>query len=169
MSTHGRTSPDHSLGELVSGVTSNVSSLVRLELELAKTELQTQVRQGVVGGGLTVVAVVLALFAVVLLSVAAAFGIATVLPVWAGFLIVGGVYLLLTVIVLLAGVGRLKRVKGPKRTQASIAATKAELAERSVLRAEAKMAGLTVEQLTEREQMAITQTAAREAARTSGN
>lgn len=170
MSTGGRSNAGQSLGELVSGVTSNVSSLVRLEIELAKTELSEQVKQGVAGGGLAAVAAGLSVFAVILLSIAAAFGIATVLPTWAGFLIVGGVYLLIAVILLLIGINRLKRVKGPQRAQAALADTKALLADRSAVRSEAKAAGLSVQELAaqraEQDRARAAQAAAREAART---
>ncbi len=173
MSTSGRGKPQQSLGELVSGVTTDVSSLVRLEIELAKSELQAQAKQGGVGIGLALLAGALSVLALILLSVAAAFAIATALPTWAGFLIVGGVYLLVAVILLLIGVRRLKRVKGPGRAQASVAETKQVLADRTVQRHDAKAAGLTVPELidqrSEQERMSATQAAAREAARTPFN
>ena len=125
-----RPASDPSLGDLVSSVTTNVSSLVRLEIELAKSEVQQQVKQGAVGGGLAVVALFLVLLATVLLSIAAALGLAVVLPAWAAFLIVAGVYLLVAVILLLLGVRRFKRIKGPQRAAAALAETKTALANR---------------------------------------
>ena len=125
-----RPASDPSLGELVSSVTTNVSSLVRLEIELAKSEVQQQVKQGAVGGGLAVVALFLVLLSTVLLSIAAALGLAVVLPAWAAFLIVAGVYLLVAVILLLLGVRRFKRIKGPQRAAAALAETKTALANR---------------------------------------
>ena len=170
MSTNGRGSSEQSLGELVSGMTSNVSALVRLEVELAKSELQAQLKQGAAGGGMAAFAAALSVLAVILLSVAAAFGIATWLPVWAGFLIVGGVYLIIAVILLLVGIRRMKRVKGPLRAQASVEETKTMLAARAVQRADAKAADLSVpellEQRAEQERIQAAQAAAREAART---
>lgn len=126
-----RPASDPSLGELVSSVTTNVSSLVRLEIELAKTEVQEQVKQGAVGGGLAVVALFLVLLSTVLLSIAAGLGLAVVLPAWAAFLIVAGVYLLVAAILGLLGVRRFKRIKGPQRAAAALAETKTALANRA--------------------------------------
>ena len=125
-----RPASDPSLGELVSSVTTNVSSLVRLEIELAKSEVQQQVKQGAVGGGLAVVALFLVLLSTVLLSIAAALGLAVVLPAWAAFLIVAGVYLLVAAILVFLGVRRFKRIKGPQRAAAALAETKTVLANR---------------------------------------
>ena len=138
-----RPASDPSLGELVSSVTTNVSSLVRLEIELAKSEVQQQVKQGAVGGGLAVVALFLVLLSTVLLSIAAALGLAVVLPAWAAFLIVAGVYLLVAVILLLLGVRRFKRIKGPQRAAAALAETKTALANRGSANRAAASSGIT--------------------------
>jgi Putative Actinobacterial Holin-X, holin superfamily III len=167
MSATGRPHSDQSLGQLVSSVTTNASSLVRLEIELAKSEIQQQVKQGAVGGGLAAVAGVLVLLAIVLLSIAAALGLATVLATWAAFLIVGGAYLLIAIVLVLVGVRRFKRVRGPKRASAALAETKAVLGQRSRLRGEAKAAGLSVPELRLHEADERAHIAARDAARQS--
>src|SRR3954469_25364009 len=94
MSATSRPTPEMSLGHLVTKVTSNVSSLVRLELELAKAELTEQIRNGAAGGGMAVVAAGLAAIAGMLVSFAAVYGLANVMPVWAAFLVVAGAYIL---------------------------------------------------------------------------
>lgn len=130
MSVDGRPSPDQSLGKLVSTATANVSSLVRLELELAKSELRDSVKQGGTGAALAVAAAALAAVAFLMLSVAAALGIATVLPDWAGFLIVAAVYLVVGGILAFVGIRHLQRVKGPERTTAELEKTKEYLTDR---------------------------------------
>jgi membrane protein implicated in regulation of membrane protease activity len=165
MSANGRTTEDQSLGQLVSSVTSNVSSLVRLEIELAKSEVSQQVKQGAVGGGLAAVAGFLVLLAIILLSIAAALGLANVMPGWAAFLVVGGAYLLIAVLLVLLGVRRFKRIKGPKRASAAFAETKEVLAARSRVRGEAKDAGLSVAELKLHEADERARVAARDAAR----
>lgn len=119
--------PDASLGQLVSGATAQMSSLVKLELELAQAEVKAQVQQGAAGGGLAAAAGVIAFVAFLLLSVAAALALALVLPWWAGFLIVGGAYLLLAGLLGFLGVRHFKRIKGLQQTQASVAETQAML------------------------------------------
>ena len=130
MSVDSRPSPDQSLGTLVSTATANVSSLVRLELELAKSEIRTSVKQGGTGAALAVAAVALAAVAFLMLSVAAALGIATVLPDWAGFLIVAAVYLIVGGLLAFVGIRHLQQVKGPERTTAELEKTKAYLTDR---------------------------------------
>jgi Putative Actinobacterial Holin-X, holin superfamily III len=128
MTVTDRTGSDASIGQLVSNVTSNVSSLVRLEIELAKTEVQQQVKAGAVGGGMAAMAAFLVLLSVILLSIAAALGLAHVVPGWAAFLIVGGAYLLVALLLVFLGIRRFKKIKGPQRTIASVNETKTVLA-----------------------------------------
>jgi hypothetical protein len=130
MSVDTKPSPEQSLGKLVSTATESVSSLVRLELELAKAEIKASVQQGGTGAGLAAVAAFLAFVAFLMLSVAAALGIGTVLPEWAGFLIVAGVYLLVGGILGYVGVRHFQRVKGPERATAELETTKQYLTER---------------------------------------
>ena len=136
MTVTDRTGSDASIGQLVSNVTSNVSSLVRLEIELAKTEVQQQVKAGAVGGGMAAMAAFLVLLSVILLSIAAALGLANVLPGWAAFLIVGGAYLLIAVLLVFLGVRRFKKIKGPQRAIASVNETKTVLTARAQAPAE---------------------------------
>ncbi len=116
------------LPELVSQALSDASSLVRLEIELAKTELSEQAKQGAAGAALFIVAGVLAGTAWLLLSFAAAYGLSRVVPVWAAFLIVAGVYLLIGAIFVLIGRSRLQKVKGPERARHQLDLTKQALA-----------------------------------------
>ncbi len=146
MSTDGRPA-DRSLGQLVGSVTQDVSALLRLEIELAKSELQAQAKQGATGAALALVAVGLLLLAMIMASFAAAFGLAHVMPDWAAFLVVAGVYILVAVILVLLGVRRFKRVKGPQRAQAAAIETKEALQARQGLRREAATAGMTVPEL----------------------
>lgn len=128
MSVSARSS-EPSLGQMVAGVTDQVSSLVKLQLELAQSEIKQQVKQGSAGGGLAAGAAVIAFVAVLMLSVAAALGLANVMPGWAAFLVVGGVYLLLAGLLGFLGVRRFQQVKGPQRAQAAVQETKTMLTE----------------------------------------
>ena len=51
MSVSARSS-EPSLGQMVAGVTEQVSSLVKLQLELAQSEIKQQVKEGATGGGM---------------------------------------------------------------------------------------------------------------------
>lgn len=165
MSATGRPPADQSLGQLVSSVTSNVSSLVRLELELAKAEVQQQVKAGAVGGGMAAVAAFIVVLAIILFSIAAALGLANVMPGWAAFLVVGGAYLVIAVVLVFLGIRKFKRIKGPQRASAALVETKEVLGQRSRLRSEAKAAGLSVRELQLHEADERARVAARDAAR----
>jgi len=113
---------EQSLGELVATATRDMSLLVRQEIELAKTELTEQATRLGVGAGLLSGAGLLGVLAVILASFAGAFGFADGLniPVWAGFLCMTGVYVVIAAVLAFLGVGRVKSVTGPQRTQLSV-------------------------------------------------
>ncbi|MGQ0623803.1 MAG: phage holin family protein [Sporichthyaceae bacterium] len=108
--------PEQSLGDLVAAASRDASILIRSEIELAKRELKVEARNAALGGGMFGGAAVFGLFALTMLSFGAAYGLDTVLPTWASFLIVGGTYLMFAGLLALIGAGALKKVGPPKRT-----------------------------------------------------
>jgi hypothetical protein len=122
-------SDKQTLGSLVSGVTEDLSTLVRGEIELAKTEVRQSVKTAASGGGLLVGALVVAsVGALFLLLTLAWVLVALGLPTWAGFGIVTLLLLIVAMVLGLVGKKQLERVKGPQRSPASIAKTKAVFA-----------------------------------------
>jgi hypothetical protein len=105
------------IGQLVASVSRDLSSLVRSEIELAKVELKDEVKAAGTGGGMFGGAAFLALLAVILLSIAAAYGLTALglHPGWA-FLIVAGVYLIGAAILALLGRRSFQDIKSPERT-----------------------------------------------------
>jgi hypothetical protein len=120
---------EQSLGELVATATRDMSLLIHKEMELAKTELAQSVQQAGIGAGLLGGAGFFAYFALVLASFGAAFGFAEGLDIgiWAGFLCMAGVYVLLAGALALLGIGRMKKLGPPERTQRSVRANLAWL------------------------------------------
>jgi|SRR5882757_1142427 uncharacterized membrane protein YqjE len=110
------TEQEPSLGELVAAASRDMSVLVRSEIELAKLELSSEVKKAAVGGGMFGGAAVFGLFGLIMGSFAAAYGLDTVLPTWAAFLIVTGAYLLIAAICGLVGLGAVKKIGPPERT-----------------------------------------------------
>lgn len=110
-----------SLGDLVAIASRDMSLLVRQEIELAKSEVkQTAVSAGL-GAGFLAVSGGLAFFAAFALTICIAEVLtAAGLPRFVGYLIVGGAYSLLAGLLALFGLGRLKRVKPPTRTIATV-------------------------------------------------
>lgn len=114
------TKTDVSLGELVAAATRDLSTLVRKEVELAKLEIKRDVVAAGKGAGGLGAAGLTGLLGLIFLSIAAAYALGRVVPLGAGFLIVGLVYLLVAAIAGLVGLKSLKRMTPPARTIATL-------------------------------------------------
>ncbi|RAJ61763.1 putative superfamily III holin-X [Streptomyces sp. Amel2xB2] len=109
-----------SLGQLVASATTELSALVHDEIALAKAEIRQDVKRGIVGGGAATVAGVLLLFSLPVLSFAAAYGIHNLgLGLAWSFLIVGGAYIFVALVLLLLALRKFKRIKPPEKSIAS--------------------------------------------------
>lgn len=109
---------DQSIGELIATATRDLSLLVHKEVELAKTEIAAELKRAGIGAGLLGGAGFIGYFALLLLSVAAALGVAAGfdLPTWAGFLIIGGLYGAGAGLFAVLGLGKVVKVGPPQRT-----------------------------------------------------
>ncbi|QKW50879.1 phage holin family protein [Streptomyces buecherae] len=120
---------NRSLGQLVSTATSELSALVHDEIALAKAELRQDVKRVVMGSTAGIVAGVLLLFSLPVLSFALAYGVHawTDLGLAWCFLIVGGLYWLLAIVLGLMALAKFKKVKPPQKSIASAKETAAVL------------------------------------------
>src|SRR3954471_16017231 len=110
------TGEEPTIGKLVVDASRDVSTLVKHEIELAKSELKVSVKAGGISIGLFAVAGFLGLLAIIMLSVAFAYFIAfTGLDLAWCFLIVFGVYVLIAGLLAFVGVKKIKQVKPPER------------------------------------------------------
>ena len=104
------------IGKLVADASRDVSSLVRSEIALAKSEVKLSVKAGGVGAAMFAVAGFIALLAVLMLS----FGIVYLIHLtgldlaWC-FLIVFLLYLLLAGLIAFLGTRSVKKVRAPER------------------------------------------------------
>jgi Flp pilus assembly protein TadB len=123
---------DSTVASLVNSVIADGQSLVKQQIELAKSELQYSAKQAAATSGMLVGAGVLAFLAFVFALVAGAYGLIQAgLAPWAGFLIVAGLLLLVAIVLGLLGRSRAKRVGPPQRALAQVQETKAALAART--------------------------------------
>jgi hypothetical protein len=109
---------DPTIGKLVIDASRDISTLISKEIELAKSELKVSLKFGGVGVGLFAAAGFMAVLAIIMLSVAFAYLIhwnGAGLDLHWAFLIVFGVYLLITAILALIGVKQVKKVRAPER------------------------------------------------------
>jgi uncharacterized membrane protein YqjE len=109
--------PDQSLGDLLGRVSSDFSNLVSTQVELAKVEIKDEIASAGRGAGMLGGGAFCAYLAVVLLSFAAAWGLAEVVPDGVAFLIVGAVYAVAALVLLPRGRDRLARLRPvPEKT-----------------------------------------------------
>jgi hypothetical protein len=107
---------DPTLGRLFADASRDISSLVRQEIALAKTELQISVKTGGLGIGLFAGAAFIGVLAVIMLSVAIAYFIhMTGLDLAWCFLIVFVLYVLVAALLAFVGVKKVKQVRAPER------------------------------------------------------
>src|SRR3954452_3816681 len=119
--TDDRAVDEQSLGELVATVSRDLSLLVNREIELAKTELTSELKRAGLGAGFLGGGGFLAYFGALFLSVAAAFGIhALGLGLGWSFLIVAGAYFLMAGALARMGIKSVKKVGPPRRTIATV-------------------------------------------------
>ena len=118
---------DPTIGKLVSDASRDVSSLIRSEIELAKTELQLSVKAGGTGIALFAAAAFFALMALIMLSVAFAYFLnwnGEGLDLHWAFTVVFAVYLLVAALLAFIGVRKVKKVRGPEKAIAQANETK---------------------------------------------
>ena len=83
---------DATLGELFSELTTDMSGLLRDELALAKVELKEEITKAGRAGGMFGAAALAGYMTIVLLSFAAAWGLAELMAIGWAFLIVGAIW-----------------------------------------------------------------------------
>lgn len=105
-----------SLGDLVKDASSQFSTLVRSEVELAKTELATSAKKAGIGAGLFGAAAVILAYSSFFLFFTIAEALDTFLPRWLAFLIVFLFMLVLVAVLALIGLKQVKGVKKPEKT-----------------------------------------------------
>ena len=107
---------DPTIGRLVTDASRDISTLLRSEIALAKSELKVSAKAGGVGIGLFAGAAFVAVLAIIMLSFAFAYFIHwTGLGLQWSFLIVFGVYLLVAALLGYLGVRSVKKVRGPEK------------------------------------------------------
>lgn len=118
---------DPSLGELVKDATEQVSTLVRAEVELARAEITRDVKKGLTGSVFFIAALVVLFYSTFFFF----FFLAQLLDVWlkdwAAYLIVFGAMLAVALALAVFGYLRVRRIRGPRQTIASVRETRSAL------------------------------------------
>jgi Putative Actinobacterial Holin-X, holin superfamily III len=119
---------DQSIGRLVGDATQHISTLVRAEMELAKSELVSEVKKGLKGAVYFLIALTVLLYSTFFIFFTAAEGLAEWWRIRSlAFLAVFGLMLLTAVGAGFLGYRKVKKFKAPERTIASVKETAAAL------------------------------------------
>ena len=105
--------PDASLGELLSEMSSDITTLFRQEIELAKLEVKEEAKRVGRGAGMFGAAGVAGLLALILISFAAAWLLDQAMNTALAFLIVGIVWVVAAAVLALAGKKQMKLAATP--------------------------------------------------------
>jgi Flp pilus assembly protein TadB len=109
-----------SLGDLLSGVTQDLSTLFRQEVELAKAELTESAKKAGKGAGMFGGAGLTALFALLFLSIAAWWGLGYLLNNALSAVVIAVIYAIVALILFLRGRKELKTIIGAPQTVDSL-------------------------------------------------
>jgi uncharacterized membrane protein YqjE len=110
-----------SVGDLVSVAIRDLTQLIKYQVDLAKAELQADLRRVGLSAGLLATAVFTGFLILVMLCFALAYGLQTLgVWDWASFLIVAGVCLLLAAIAVLVVYLKMQRISGLRKTRESV-------------------------------------------------
>ena len=110
-----------SIADVLQDIVTNVQTIIRSEVRLARTEITEEISKvgraaGLMGGG-----AISALFTIWLLLLTILFALATVMPLWAASLILLVVMVIVTAVLITSGRKRLKTVHAtPEKTIASV-------------------------------------------------
>ena len=106
-----------SIGSLVADAHTSFSTLLHGEIELAKLEVKSSVKNAGTGAGMFAAAAVLLVFSLTFGLIALAEGLVALhLWRWVAYLIVFGFLVLLAGLLSFLGIRKVKRVKAPKQT-----------------------------------------------------
>ena len=122
---------NESIGHLVRDATTHLSTLVRAEIELAKSEIAQSAKRAVLGSIFFIVALVIVLYSSFFFFFFAAELIDSWLHRrWLSYLIVFVAMLVIAGLAVFLGIGRLKKIKAPERTISTLKETTAALTTR---------------------------------------
>lgn len=122
MDTQGRSDVfERSIGDVLSDLFRDGSSLIRQEIELAKTEMRENVSSMVRDGMGIAIGGALAFVGLLALVAAAILALALIMPAWAAALIVGGVLALIGMMMVMAGMRALRKTGlTPRKTMETL-------------------------------------------------
>jgi uncharacterized membrane protein YqjE len=118
---------DPSIGDLIKDATTQVSTLVRAEVELARSEITRDVKKGLTGGVYFIAALVVLFYSTFFLFFFLAELLDSWLWRWFAFLIVFAIMVAVGAVLGLLGFLKVRRIRGPRQTIESVKETRTAL------------------------------------------
>jgi MFS family permease len=118
---------DPSIGDLIKDATTQVSTLVRAEVELARAEITRDVKKGLTGSVYFIAALVVLFYSTFFFFFFLAELLDTWLWRWVAFLIVFGIMVVVGAVLALLGFLKVRRIRGPRQTIESVKETRTAL------------------------------------------
>ncbi|ETA94597.1 membrane protein [Mycobacterium avium subsp. paratuberculosis 08-8281] len=115
------------IGDLIKDATTQVSTLVRAEVELARAEITRDVKKGLTGSVFFIAALVVLFYSTFFFFFFVAELLDTWLWRWVAFLIVFGVQVVVGAVLALLGFLKVRRIRGPRQTIESVKETRTAL------------------------------------------
>jgi hypothetical protein len=109
-----------SIGDLIKDATTQASTLVRAEVELARAEITRDIKKGLTGSVFFIAALVVLFYSTFFFFFFLAELLDNWLWRWAAFLIVFGIMVVVTVVLALFGYLKVRRIRGPRQTIATV-------------------------------------------------
>ena len=119
--------PDPSIGDLVKDATTQVSTLVRAEVELARADITRDGKKGLTGRVFFILARVGVFYSAFCFFFFLAGVLDTWLWRWVAFLIVFAIMVVVTAVLALFGYLKVRRIRGPRQTIESVKETREAL------------------------------------------
>ena len=116
----GQPRDDRSLGQLFAGLTTDLSTLMRQEVDLAKAEIRQSATHAGAGVGMLVGAGVAGFLVLLFLSTALWVALGTLIGDGWSAVVVAAVWAVITAVLAAVGKGRLKRVDGVPQTTETV-------------------------------------------------
>ncbi|BDB45426.1 MULTISPECIES: phage holin family protein [Mycobacterium] len=108
------------VGDLIKDATTQMSTLVRAEVELARAEITRDVKKGLTGSVFFISALVVLFYSTFFLFFFLAELLDTWLWRWVAFLIVFAIMVVVTAVLALLGFLKVRRIRGPSKTIESV-------------------------------------------------
>ncbi|SOJ57769.1 hypothetical protein MSIMFB_05247 [Mycobacterium simulans] len=116
-----------SIGDLIKDATTQMSTLVRAEVELARAEITRDVKKGLTGSVFFISALVILFYSTFFFFFFLAELLDTWIWRWVAFLIVFAIMVVVTLVLALFGFLKVRRIRGPRQTIESVKETREAL------------------------------------------